>query len=172
MGIETTALIAYASLAASLAGAGISYYSQRKQAEAQEDIGAYNAKVAAQAAENEADVARENTKRMREANRLKLERIRGMQAKSGIQIGTGSALDVISEVAGEHELQVLDFFRESEQKQRQLASQGAMSMWEGGQGAQALRTQSVGTLFSGVSSAFGSYTSSKNAGLFDSPAVA
>lgn len=165
MAVATTTVIAYAALAATLAGAGISAYSAQQAGKAEEQMDIRNAQVAQQAANNEALAATENAKRQREQNRRHLAMIRSRQAKSGVQIGAGSSLDVIGESAAELELQALDLFRQSDAKQRQLVGQAGMSIWEGGQAADAGNLQAIGTLIGGVGSAAGGYSSYRRTGV-------
>lgn len=157
-------ILAYASIAASLAGAGVSAYSAHKQGQAEKDMGIYNAKVAQDARKNEELVSMENSKRQRKENERRLSMIKGGLIKNGVNIGTGSSLDVISQSAGELELAAMDMFRNSDAKQRQLTNQGAMSIWQGGQAAEAANISAIGTLIGGVASAGSSYSDFRRTG--------
>lgn len=165
MAVATTTALAYAAIAASLAGAGVSAYSASQQAKAQEEMGVRNAQVQQSAADNEALAATESAKRQREENKRRLASIRGMQAKAGVNIGQGSTLDVLGESAAELELQALDLFRQSHAKQQQLTGQAGMSLWEGQQASSAANTQAIGTLLGGVSSTGGMYNSYVSSGV-------
>ena len=161
----TGTVLAYASIAASLAGAGISAYSAHQQGKAQEKMNLYNAQVAKDAARNEEAVSRENVKRQREMNRRKLASIRGNMAKSGVNLGTGSALDVIGQSAGELEMAALDLFREHDARQRQLTAQAGMSVWQGSQAMEAAKMSAIGTLIGGVGQAAGGYVEGYRSGV-------
>lgn len=165
MGLEVSAIVAYASLAASLAGAGISAYSAHKQGEAQKDMGIYNAKVAQDAQRNEELVSMENSKRQRKENERRLSMVKGGLIKNGLNIGTGSSLDVISQSAGELELAAMDMFRTSDARQRQLANQAGMSIWQGGQAAEAGNISAIGSLIGGVASTGSNYSDFRRTGV-------
>lgn len=147
MGVET---LAFAAVAASLAGAGISAYSMYQQGQAQEAMGQYNSKVAEQAATSEADTAQENAKRQREMNHRQISAIRAKMAGSGISQSQGSSLDVLGAAASELELQTLDLFREGEAKQVAYHNQAGMDRWQGSQAAQAGTIGAIGSLIGGV----------------------
>jgi hypothetical protein len=166
MGLETAAIIGYASVAASLAGAGISAYSSHQQGKAQERMAHHNAKIAQNAANNEALAASENAKRQRDENRRRLASIRGKMAKSGVNTGAGSAVDVLGTASSELELQALDLFRDSEIRRRNFQSQGAMSLFEGSQAKAAGNINAIGSLISGAGSAADSYVSGYDSGVF------
>lgn len=165
MAVATTTVLAYAAIAATLAGAGISAYSAHQQGKAQEQMGKYNAKVAENAALNEAQTAAENAKRQREQNRRQLASIRARMAGGGQQIGAGSALDVLGTASSELELQTLDLFRDSEARRRQNLSQASMSRWEGAQAARAGNLNAMGSLLSGAGSASHNYVQYTQSGV-------
>lgn len=152
MGLEIGALGAI-SLVTSLAGAGISAYSSYQQGKTQEAMAERNAKIADNAAANEAAAAAENSKRLRERNQRQLAAIRANMAGSGTQISTGSSLDTIGQAASELELQTMDFFRESQAKQTQYFNDAAVTRWEGEQARQAGTMGAIGSLIGGLSSA-------------------
>lgn len=149
MGVE---VLAFASIAASLAGAGISAYSMYQQGQAQEAMGQYNAKVAEQTATSEADTAQENAKRQREMNHRQLSAIRARMAGSGVSLSQGSSLDVLGAAASELELQTLDMFREGEAKQIAYANKAGIERWQGEQAATAGTIGAIGSLIGGVAS--------------------
>ena len=149
MGVET---LAFAAIAASLAGAGISAYSSYQQGQAQNDMAKYNAKVAENQATSEADVAHENSKRQREMNRRQLSAIRSRMAGSGVSQSQGSSLDVLGAAASELELQTLDLFREGEAKQTAYRNQAGIERWQGEQAATAGKIGAIGSLIGGAAS--------------------
>lgn len=162
MGLE---VMAFAGIAASLAGAGISAYSSYQQGQAANAMAKHNAKVASNAATNEAQVAQQNAIRQREASRRQLASIRSKMASSGTAIGAGSSLDVLGTAASELELKTLDLFRDSDAKQRQYNNEATMTLWEGKQAAKAGTIGALGTLIGGVGSAMGSYTDARKSGV-------
>lgn len=163
MGVETLAI---ASIASSLAGAGISAYSSYQQGQAQDAMANYNAKNAENAATAEADVASENATRQREANRRQLSAIRAKMAGSGVVQSRGSSLDALGTAASELELQTLDLFRESDARQVAYGNQARVGRWEGEQAAQAGKIGAIGSLIGGGFSAWNSYQDGKNVGVF------
>ena len=142
-------VLAIASIA-SMAGAGISAYSSYQQGKAQEAMGERNAKIAENAAANEALAAAENAKRQREHSRRQLAAIRSQMAGSGVQMSTGSSLDAIGLAASEFELQAMDLFRDSTARQMEYQNQSVTQRWEGKQAATAGRFTAFGTLLSGA----------------------
>lgn len=149
MGVE---VLAFASIAASLAGAGISAYSMYQQGQAQEAMGKYNATIAENQASHEADVSAENAKRQREMNHRQLSAIRARMAGSGVSQSQGSSLDVLGASASELELQTLDLFREGEAKQVAYRNQAGIERWQGSQAATAGKIGAIGSLIGGVAS--------------------
>lgn len=158
--------MAFAALAASLAGAGISAYSSYQQGQAQQDMAQHNAQIASNAARNEAETAAENAARQREANRRQLGAIRARMAGGGTQIASGSSLDVLGVAASELELQAMDLFRDSDAKQRQYRNEAQIQTWQGGQAAQAGNIGAIGSLLGGLGSTYSSYASGTYAGVF------
>ena len=161
MGVET---LAFAAIAASLAGAGISAYGQYQQGKSQQAMGEYNAKVAEQQATGEADVAQENAKRQRDMNRRQLSAIRSQMAGSGISQSQGSSLDALGAASSELELQTLDMFREGQAKQIAYGNQAGMDRWQGNQAAKAGQIGAIGSLINGAGSAMQSVSSMRYRG--------
>jgi len=143
-------VLAIASIAASAAGAGISAYSSYQQGKAQEAMGKRNAKIAENAATNEAQAAAENAKRQREQSRRQLAAIRSQMAGSGVQMSTGSSLDFIGQAASEFELQAMDLFRDGTARQMAYQNQATSERWQGGQAAIAGKYKAAGTLLNGA----------------------
>lgn len=144
-------VLAIASIA-SAAGAGISAYSSYQQGKVQEAMAERNAKIAENAAVNEALVAAENAKRQREKSHRELAAIRSHMAGSGVQMSTGSSLDTIGQAASEFELQAMDLFRDSEARQMAYQNQATTERWEGREAATAGRYAAIGSLLGGASS--------------------
>lgn len=160
----TTAIAAYAAIAASLVGAGVSAYGQYQAGKAQKKMGEYNAKVAENAAKSEAQASAENAKRKREQNQRVLSGMRARMAAGGANIGAGSSLDVLGDSASELELQALDMFRNSDAQIRQYGSQAGMSRYEGNQASAASKYAAMGNLISGAGSAASGYGNANYSG--------
>lgn len=152
MGLEL-GVLAIASMATTLAGAGISAYSSYQQGKSQEAMANRNAKIAENAAENEALAAAENAKRQREHSHRQLAAIRSQMAGSGVQMSTGSSLDTIGQAASEFELQAMDLFRDSNARQMEYQNQSVTTRWEGKQAAITGKFGAVGSLLGGAGSA-------------------
>lgn len=148
MGVEALAL---ASVASSLAGAGISAYSNYQQGAAQKQMANYNASLAANQAKQVQAVAAENASRQRDMARRQLSSMRSRMAAGGVSTATGSSLDTLGNAASDLELQTLDAFRESEARQTALRNQANMSKWQGQQAGNAGSIGAVGSLINGTS---------------------
>ena len=158
-------ILGIASVAASLAGAGISAYGQYQAGKAQKQMAEYNARVNENSAKAEFDASRENSKRQREMNQRHLSSLRARMARGGTEISSGSSLDVLGTAASELELQTLDLFRESEAKQVAYRNQATLARYEGKQAASAAKIGAIGTLIGGVGSAASSFFSGKQTGV-------
>ena len=158
-------VLAIATVATSLVGAGISAYSSYQQGKAQEAMADRNAKVADNAAANEALAAAENSKRMRENSHRQLAAIRSRMAGSGVRMATGSSLDIIGQAASEFELQTMDLFRDSTARQMTYQNQAVTSRWEGGQYAAAGTLGGIGSLLSGGRTAAKDHADFKQTGI-------
>ena len=163
MGLE---VIAIASIAASLAGAGISAYGSYQQGKAQEEMGKYNAKNAELAAASEADTAAQNSIRMRQQSQRQLSAIRARMASGGVRQDTGSSLDVLGEASSSLELQALDMFRESRAKQTAYQNQAGMEIWQGNQAMSAAKIAAGSSLIKGVGQAGSNAVGFRQSGVF------
>ena len=158
MGLET---LAVASIATSLAGAGMSAYGQYQAGKAQNEMAKRNARAIDQARQAEALSAQENVKRSRQMNRRKLSSIRSRMAGSGVSATSGSSLSVLGEASEEMELKTLDLFRSSGAKQVAYGNQANMQRYEGKQAKAAGTMGAVGSLIGGVAQAGNQYRVSK-----------
>lgn len=159
--VHTAFFFAAIPLIMSVIGSAVSAYSMYQQGKAQESVAKANAKAAQQDAANKAAVAGENAIRQREMHKRQLSTIRAKQAGSGTLMSGGSNLDILGDSASEFELQTLDLFRESEMQQNALHNQAKMERWQGKQAARAGTIGAIGTLFSGVGSAYTNSTMMK-----------
>ena len=158
--MSTFATIALVVTAVAAVAGGVTAAVAAKQAgDAQDEAAKANAKIANNNATAEAQAAAENAVRKRQSNQRQLSVIRAKMAGQGVQVGTGSALEILGESASELELQTQDMFRESQAKQVQYANQASSSLWEGKQakaagnlGATVSLIGAVGSGASGVKS--------------------
>lgn len=150
---------------AAVAGGTVAAISAKEAGDAQEAAGKANAQIALNNANAEAEVAAENAKRKREDNRRQLAAIRARMAGGGVQIGTGSSLDVLDTAASDLELQTLDMFRDSQARQVQFGNEAKVQKWTGAQAASAGKIGAVGSLLSGIGSASSGYTKYKDSGV-------
>lgn len=164
MGVEI-GVLGIASIATTLAGAGISAYSSYQQGKTAEAMADRNASIADNAAKNQAEASAENSKRMREDNQKQLARIRAQMAGSGVLQNTGSSLDTIGSAASDLELRTMDLFRDGEARQTILMNDASIRRWEGSQAAQAGKIGAIGSLIGGLSSAAGTYSDFKKSGV-------
>ncbi len=150
---------------AAVSGGALAAVSAKQAGDAQEDAGNANAQIAANNASAEADAAAENASRKRADNRRQLSAIRARMAGGGVQIGTGSSLDVLDTAASELELQTLDMFRDSSARQVQFENEARVQQWTGKQASRAGNIGAVGSLLSGIGSASSGYGDYKSSGV-------
>lgn len=148
MGIETMALAALALTAAST-GLGVMQNLQAgKDAKAWSE---YNAEVL----KREAETARQNASLEAEQQRKAGERLKGAQraafAKAGVDIGSGSPLDVLAETAAETELAVSTIKWAGEQQARRALSAAEATRLKGDAARRASYWGAGTTLLSGAS---------------------
>lgn len=144
-----TAALAIVSVVATAVGAGVQYSAQRRAAKAQEAAAEYNAKVARNQAQHEADISAENARRMTVQKRRRLASIRAQKAGSGISF-TGSAVDQLTESAFTLERDIQDSVYSSQIRQRNLNQQADIALFEGRSQAAATRTNANASLLTGV----------------------
>ena len=150
--------LAVAAIAATVVGAGVSYYGQQQAAKATERASAYNANLASIEARNRELEGAEARNRQRIANRRRMATIRARLAHGGTHTASGTPLAILSESQSNLDLGIQDAARATGIEASRMRAQGQMGLWEGSQQAGAMRTQSYGSLLSGLSSA-GSQTS-------------
>lgn len=154
--VATTVVLAYAALAAALAGTAVSYYGAKQQAATAKSTSDYNAKVQ----ENQtiqADMdARENAKRQRERNLMFASSNRAANAASGIT-EAGSPLEVLAYNAGQQELAVQDAARQNAQQFALGMNTSAQTRVQGANLSASYNNQATGTILSGIGNAAGNY---------------
>lgn len=172
------AWVAYAGLGASLLGGGIAAYGAIKQGEAQADAAEYNAKVQeqnAQLAKRNAEIAGQsgeaNAAIEQQKTRALVGEIRSNQAASGINVDTGSAVDVRSSAAELGQLNALSVrtqaVREAYGYTQQAASaesESKLNKYEAGEDRTAGWLTGAGTALGTLSSTGTKYYEWKKAG--------
>lgn len=147
---------------ASVASAGVSYYSANQQAKAQDRAAKYTAELNNAQAEEERIVASENARRSRINNRRRLAAVQAQGGASGL-VMDGSRIDSLAESASILDLQTGDIFKQG--LARGAASQQAAStaLFEGGMMSSATRTGATANLVSDlVSSGSSGYNTYRN----------
>jgi hypothetical protein len=160
--------LAIAGLALTAIGTGVSIYSQQQQGKVAANAAEANAKMAQQQAANLDLENRENIRRQRIENQRLLSRQRAGFAASGVQIGTGTPLEVQAETAGILELDLLDQNRASQIQQSNLFYQASADRASAANYRSAANLNSAGSLFSGAASIGGSYYGMSRQGVFSS----
>jgi hypothetical protein len=160
--------LAIGGLALSAIGTGLSVYGKYQQGQSAASAAEANAKMAEQQAANLDLENRENIRRQRIENQRLLSRQRAGFAASGVQIGTGSPLEVQAETAGILELDILDQNRASQIQQNNLFYQARTDRADASNYRSAGTLNAAGSLFSGLGSIGGSIYSMKRQGVFSS----
>jgi hypothetical protein len=150
------AITAIAAAGASIAGTAISFIGQRNAATAANQTAKYNAQIQRSQAVQETEVAKENARRKQRENSQIIGRQRAMLAQSGLAM-EGTPLAVLGETAMTLQRDILDLGYDAATRARALKAGASMSIWEGKQQASAMKTASVGTAISGVTSATTGY---------------
>lgn len=108
MGLETLAIVG---AGAALASTGLSVYSGIEQANTQAAFNEYNAEVNRRNAENAQDEAAIAAQQQRRSNSRMLASIRARQGAAG-NVDTGSAIESLTDTAGQFEMEALDIERQ------------------------------------------------------------
>lgn len=166
MCVASVPILLAASLVTGVAGTAMSYAASQQQAKAQESAANYNAQVAA----NNQIIAQQNAKQALQAGeaqeqqqRMKTAALigsqRAAQAANGIQIDSGSALDVQSSAAELGELDALTIRSNAsktaynyEAQAANYGSQAALDKAQAGWASQAGDIAGYSTLLTGASS--------------------
>lgn len=129
----------------SLVGGGIAAYSQYQKGAAQEANAKYNANLAESQAEMQNLEARENVRRQRRNNEQQLATARAQLAAQGSVANAGAPLELMGEIAGELELQVLDSYRKSESQRSALYNQAKLDRRKGKTASKAGKLMALST---------------------------
>ena len=160
--------LAIAGLAATAIGTGLSVYGQFQRGQAAASAAEANAKMAEQQAATLDQENRENLRRQRIENQRLLSRQRAGYAAAGVQIGTGSPLEVQAETAGILELDLLDQNRASQVQQNNLFNQARFDRASGANYRSAGTLGAAGSLFGGLGSIGGTLYGMNRQGVFSS----
>ena len=148
----TIALISMAavSMMAGIGGTYMSYVGARKQAAAQKKIGKYNAQQAENQAKQERLDRAEAEKQERRDSMRRISALENMYAASGVLVDGTSALDALAEQAATDEMNILNRTRVSENRAKQIQSQGKLGLWEANVSAKASKMKGYAALVDGV----------------------
>lgn len=92
-------IAAYAAIAATVVGTGVSVYSQQKTAEAQQESANEQAKISIDQAAAEADARKAQAEKIRKMGRMQKGEAKTALAASGVKLGEGSAVEVDKAIA-------------------------------------------------------------------------
>jgi len=149
---ESTALAIgfYASLAATVASAAISYNSSQNAAKQAELNASAQNKAIAQEQQRQAQQEQENQRRAAtEQARFRAQQQAAM-ASSGALMGTGSSLSLEADTWAKQQIELSDQQYMADLSQRQLAYEGQSIMDMGRQQSSAIKSQAAGQLVSSV----------------------
>lgn len=155
----TTSWLTYASMAAALAGAGVSAYSSIQQGKSAEAQAEYNAKQAELQAEDaqlrggiEANRKRQEVRRVLAAQQTKL-------AANGVDTASGSALNLFADTSREGELDAQTAYANAMREAYGYQSQATSYRFSGKASKSNAYGQAAGSLLSGAGKALDTWTS-------------
>lgn len=147
MAVVTSTALTLGALAVS---AGTAAYGQYSAGKAEEAMNNRNAEQADELAKQKNWEALENSRRQRANNDRILSSARARLAALGSPLSTGAPLEILGDVAGKLELEVLDAYRSAETEMSAIRNGSQMQRWAGTQAANAGTMQAAGTLLSGL----------------------
>lgn len=155
----TTSWLTYASMAAALAGAGVSAYSSIQQGKSAQAQAEYNAKQAEIQAEDaqlrggiEANRKRQEVRRVLAAQQTKL-------AANGVETSSGSALNLFGDTSREGELDAQTAYANAMREAYGYQSQATSYRFSGKTAMSNAYGQAAGSLLSGAGKALDTWTS-------------
>jgi len=155
----TTSWLTYASMAAALAGAGVSAYSSIQQGKSAQAQAEYNAKQAEIQAEDaqlrggiEANRKRQEVRRVLAAQQTKL-------AANGVETSSGSALNLFGDTSREGELDAQTAYANAMREAYGCQSQATSYRFSGKTAMSNAYGQAAGSLLSGAGKALDTWTS-------------
>lgn len=155
-------IAAYAALAASVVGTGVSVYSQQQAAKDTQEANNEQAKIAIDQAAAEADARKAQAEKIRKMGRYQRGEAKISLAASGVKLGEGTALEVDKSIIQSSEEDALSAILTGDRIVKS-ADREAQSLIKAGNNARSnANTQSAGTVLSSAGSiASGWKTSSK-----------
>jgi hypothetical protein len=151
-------------LIASAAIAGGSAIMQGQQAQAMGDYQNAQAQADANAAQGDAEV---QAMQIREAGKRQRSSAVAEQAASGVDIGSGTAELINTEITKESEQDAISTILSGKYRGRQLSNQGAFAKMKGDNAAMAGYASAAGTALNAGSSMYGGWKTSQNDRLGD-----
>jgi hypothetical protein len=148
------------STAATVAGAGMSFFGQRQQAAAAKQSAAYNSKIALDQAKYESSIAGENARRRQTANDEIIAQQRAAIATSGFA-PTGTPLAQLGDSASKLQQEIFDLGHAAAVRSSQLISESSMTLWQGAQQSKALNDAAWAGLLSDAGKTAGSFIGAK-----------
>lgn len=161
--LATATVLAYAAIAAAVAGTAVTVSAQQQQARTTKAVSQYNSKLQENQTIQDDMESQENQHRAQIANQARLSSQRAAISGSNVT-EAGSPLEVLAYSAGQAELQRQDAARAAEAKREYGISESQQTLLGGASQSQAYNTQSYGTILSGVSSVAGSYNNAQYTG--------
>ena len=155
-------IAAYAALAATVVGTGVSVYSQQQTAKDTQEANNEQAKIAIDQAAAEADARKAQAEKIRKMGRYQRGEAKTSLAASGVKLGEGTALEVDKSIIQSSEEDALSAILTGDRIVKS-ADREAQSLIKAGNNARSnANTQSAGTVLSSAGSiASGWKTSSK-----------
>lgn len=157
------AWVAYAAIAASVVGAGVSTYSAVKSGETQKDAAEYNAEMERRKAQDALQRGSiEASAKKDRARKIASTQAEGI-AMSGVSASSGTALALLTETAGLGELDALRSVNNAQREAWGLKAQSVLDEFQGNAAQRAGYLNGAGTF---LSSASNTYYGASSSGLF------
>lgn len=153
----TAAAVAKVGIATSLIGAGVSGYSQYQQGKQQDQAAETNAKISSMQAKDAADRGAIEERNVRNNTRALIAQQRVALAANGIDISSGTPLNLQAEAAGLGEVDAVTARTNSLRQAWGFDSEAANLRAKGKSARQAGMVGAAGTLLSGASNAYSTY---------------
>lgn len=167
MPFMVAAPLAYAGIAASVIGTGVSVYGAMESAQTQKQTAAYNAQLAANQATTVQQQSQEAAVRQMANDKALMAQQQGSYVAHGIQIDGGTPLAVAAQSSAILKLNMLDRKAATDAQASSLFSQGQADLAYGQAGAAAANIRGAASLFGGIGSTAMDYTKLSKAGVFN-----
>ena len=167
----TTSWLTYASMAATLAGAGVGAYSSYQQGKSAEAQAEYNAKQAeAQAADAQLRGGIEANQKRQEVRRA-IATQQTQLAANGVETSSGSALTLMGDTAREGEIDAQTAYANAMREAYGYQSQATAYRFSGKTAKSNAYGQAAGSLLSGVGKAMDKWPAGKGSSLTDTKKI-